>query len=301
MHELMRFSHRPFREVARPPPGRHRDEDFLRWTDEVLSTAFGLLREALGPQSPGSCSCLFDGRGAEFFAHLMGLFELNNVDVEVDSPVRAFVQRRGQALMSRLGSSADEFATLELQALEALLREKEVVMKCVWGEETTGIFGDDGDPIPPGAGEEMANMEDADMEEEQEERAEQEMVAQELAKVRAEVASMSLTELLAASWPTFHGVALYRTVARMNHSCTPNVRVTFPDNSHRLKAEAILPVPVGAELRISYIKEDAPLAQRGRQLKEYGFVCGCARCLAERQALEQSDSGAGKKRSGRLK
>merc|ERR1712093_532166 len=112
-----------------------------------------------------------------------------------------------------------------MQALERLLREKEVVMRCVWGEETTGIFEDDGDDEDMG----MDESDDEDVEE-----AEAAMALKEMEKVRAEVAAMSLDDLLSAAWPSFHGVALFRTVARMNHSCRPNVKITFPRNNHAL-------------------------------------------------------------------
>ena len=36
----------------------------------------------------------------------------------------------------------------------------------------------------------------------------------------------------------------------------------------------------GDEITISYIDEAAPLEERREALRDYGFICRCARCIA---------------------
>lgn len=40
------------------------------------------------------------------------------------------------------------------------------------------------------------------------------------------------------------------------------------------------PIRKGEEITISYIDEEAPLEERREALRDYGFVCRCARCVA---------------------
>lgn len=39
------------------------------------------------------------------------------------------------------------------------------------------------------------------------------------------------------------------------------------------------PIRRGQEITISYIDEEAPLNERQEALRDYGFVCHCARCM----------------------
>lgn len=41
------------------------------------------------------------------------------------------------------------------------------------------------------------------------------------------------------------------------------------------------PIKQGQEITISYIDEDAPFGERREMLRDYGFLCDCARCAAE--------------------
>merc|ERR1712110_565827 len=102
-----------------------------------------------------------------------------------------------------------------------------------------------------------------------------------MATARNRVESMSLHELIQAPWPALHGVSLFTTVARINHSCEPNAKIDFLANAARLTAVSIAPLVPGQELSISYIRQEADVRSRKQQLLEYGFVCGCARCLRE--------------------
>ncbi|CAJ1340264.1 unnamed protein product [Effrenium voratum] len=282
MQELLCFCHAPFREACRPPPGRAKDAEFYAHTDGLVNQAAALLRAALEPHAPVEVGALFQA-GSAFFSEVLGMFEYNNIDLEVASPMGQLLLQRAKAL-----SLSDGQALAELQQMEGLLREKEWVMRCVWGEETTGIYGDevDEDSSQP---QEMDTMMQA-----MEQGNDEQVVTAAMAHARAEVAQMSLEQLLQGVWPSMHGTGLFSSVARMNHSCAPNVKVTFPGNSSRLTTTSVLNISPRDELCICYVSQEADVQTRRRRLLEYGFTCCCSRCLAE-------DSTALRKAQKRLK
>lgn len=293
MAEFLNFCHAPFRDACRAPRGRGKDDAFLARTDKLIREAAELLHAALVQQAPGpEAEALFEA-GTAFLSEVLGLFEYNNIDVEVFSPIAPFIARRGRALLQAVPAEQAQ-AAAELQVLEGMLREKEWVMKCTWGEETTGIFGDDGDDdgMAADAGEDAA-MDEGGADDGGEEE-DVELANTEMEKARAEVAKLSLEQLLDAAWPTFHGTGLYASVARLNHSCAPNVKVDFPENAARLRAFALRPIAPGEELCISYIEQQVDVQTRRRQLLEYGFNCICEKCLKE-------DGTAIRKKEKRLK
>jgi len=213
----------------------------------------------------------------------LGLFEYNNIDLEVSSPLGELLLQRAKTLLV-MGPEAHP----ELLQMEALLREKEWVMRCVWGEETTGIFCDD-ELETTGTNGQTDHLMQA-----MEQGNDEQVANAAMAQARAEVAQMSLESLLKGAWPSMHGTALFASVARMNHSCAPNVKVTFPKNSSQLLATSVLNVSPGDELCLCYINQEADVQTRRRRLLEYGFTCCCTRCLAE-------DSASLRKTQKRLK
>jgi len=286
MSELLGFCHAPFREACRPPPGRGKDMEFLAHTDALINEAASLLKAAFDVHAPAEAAALF-AAGPAFFSEVMGLFEYNNIDVEVASPFRLFFAAKGRSLLARAG---DPSALAELALIERLLREKEWLMRCIWGEETTGNYSADGDD---GITESTEN--EAMEEELGTELGDSKVVEKTMAKVRDEVERLPLEQLLEAPWPAFHGSALFVFVARLNHSCSPNVKLSFPGNSARICATATAPMAIGEELCICYINQEDNVQTRRKQLLEwYGFVCSCERCARE-------DSGAVRKTQKRLK
>ncbi|CAE7359406.1 GPX3 [Symbiodinium sp. CCMP2456] len=275
MQELLCFCHAPFREACRPPPGRSKDTEFYAHADGLVSEAAALLRAALEPHAPNEVGALF-ATGPNFFAEVLGLFEYNNIDLEVQSPMGPLLQNRAKALAPHISNPQ---ALAELKQLEALLREKEWVMRCIWGEETTGIFGDEADVANVGDAEPMDSLMKA-----AERGNDAEVASAAMAQATAEVAALSLEQLLQGVWPQMHGTALFASVARMNHSCAPNMKVAFPGNSARLTATSVLNISPGDELCICYVNQEADVQTRRRRLLEYGFTCTCSRCLAEDSA-----------------
>jgi len=286
MSELLGFCHAPFRDACRAPPGRAKDAEFYTHVDQVVYEAAALLKAAFEVHAPEEAGALFEA-GPALLSELLGLFEFNNIDVEIPSTLGPFLTSRARALFAA-SSAGDARAIPELRLLERMLREKEWVMRCVWGEATTGIYGDDG-AMEGGQGDEgdAAMTEDGVGDEAA-------VVNASVTKARSQVDCMSFEKLIDAVWPAFHGTALFVSAARINHSCAPNLKVSFPGNGACLSTQALAPVAPGDELCISYILDEADATVRRRQLLEYGFVCNCERC-------RQEDSGNVRKEHKRLK
>jgi hypothetical protein len=89
---------------------------------------------------------------------------------------------------------------------------------------------------------------------------------------------------------SFKGQGIYTVGACMNHSCEPNVYVSYSkDNDEELVVVAHKAIPAGAELCISYIDEDADVEERQAQLwHHYRFHCRCGKCVRELAARAAS-------------
>ncbi|KNC87053.1 hypothetical protein, variant [Sphaeroforma arctica JP610] len=73
------------------------------------------------------------------------------------------------------------------------------------------------------------------------------------------------------------GVGIYPLASNFNHSCDPNVVITF--NGFELQARLIRNVHTGDEMTISYIDNAKPREERRNQLrKQYYFNCDCSLC-----------------------
>ena len=80
------------------------------------------------------------------------------------------------------------------------------------------------------------------------------------------------------------GQGVYKICSCFNHSCDPNLQVTYgDDNDETLVAFAIKDIKIGDEICISYIDESAPRKERQEQLSEhYFFDCICEKCEEEK-------------------
>eukprot|EP01063_Lacrimia_lanifica_P039868 TRINITY_DN8873_c0_g1_i1.p1 TRINITY_DN8873_c0_g1~~TRINITY_DN8873_c0_g1_i1.p1 ORF type:complete len:417 (+),score=171.96 TRINITY_DN8873_c0_g1_i1:63-1313(+) len=86
---------------------------------------------------------------------------------------------------------------------------------------------------------------------------------------------------------TTRGQGVYKVCACFNHSCEPNIQVSYGDaNDETLVVNAIREINKGDEVCISYIDEDADYATRQSQLQEhYLFKCLCPKCTREEAEL----------------
>lgn len=86
-------------------------------------------------------------------------------------------------------------------------------------------------------------------------------------------------------FPPLDGTAFYALICRINHSCDPNVRVTYvnsPEFGLQAHLLALRPIQPGEELLQSYIDQFQPFEARQKALKDYGFQCACTKCIADR-------------------
>lgn len=77
------------------------------------------------------------------------------------------------------------------------------------------------------------------------------------------------------------GHSLYPSAAMFNHSCNPNCKLEG-DHVARLVVTTAGQISAGAELTVSYVELDQPVAARRQALRrQYSFDCNCVRCLDE--------------------
>ncbi len=103
----------------------------------------------------------------------------------------------------------------------------------------------------------------------------------------------------------FKGYAFFPLLSTMNHSCEPNCVVAYLDDS-QVVVFACRDIAEGEELTISYVYSHLELEERRNQLKSYGFVCMCEKCMKEeeeerQQQLEEEEEEEDKEKKKRRK
>eukprot|EP00946_MAST-07B_sp_MAST-7B-sp1_P001849 g1849.t1 len=86
-------------------------------------------------------------------------------------------------------------------------------------------------------------------------------------------------------FPPLDGMAMFTLACCMNHSCDPNVRVTWcnePGAPIEIELVSLRPIAKGEELCFSYISTEInSVEERRLALIDYGFECECTRCMRE--------------------
>jgi len=202
----------------------------------------------------------------------------------------------------------DQLPAEEKAAYEELLRERELLMRCLYDDEMTGNFDVDEDEededededlccdeaLPDcnvcgeGEGEEGSSMNMAESGENQDGMMCSMNMAVEREKFYREMRedirkSMTSDQLHNSGWPSFHGTAFSARIARCNHNCTPNMKFYFDQGTHKMRAKALRNISPGEEIFICYVEDSDPVQRRQKALKEYGFECRCPRCVRELQ------------------
>jgi hypothetical protein len=86
-------------------------------------------------------------------------------------------------------------------------------------------------------------------------------------------------------------VALFPTISRANHSCSPSVHFFFDSSTFRGELRALRDLPKGSELTIWYENPLQPREKRRKRLQEvYGFVCQCEACDRATEEVAASDA-----------
>lgn len=75
------------------------------------------------------------------------------------------------------------------------------------------------------------------------------------------------------------GSAAFLLASLLNHSCEPNLDISWPRNNAVARFTAARDIAAHEQLTISYIDAGQGAAQRQAALQfAYGFACGCPRC-----------------------
>ncbi|KAJ8080950.1 hypothetical protein PM082_017785 [Marasmius tenuissimus] len=87
--------------------------------------------------------------------------------------------------------------------------------------------------------------------------------------------------------------AVFRDASRINHSCSPNVSVSFNRQTFGMELRALRSIKDGEELFIAYNSVSGSTAERQDELVPYGFQCECRTCREpEKSDLLRSKIGA---------
>lgn len=79
--------------------------------------------------------------------------------------------------------------------------------------------------------------------------------------------------------PELQRGALYETISRFNHSCSPNCENSWDQDTFQGQVRACVAISVGNELCTAYVNVIAPRAERQKELEGmYGFYCDCPAC-----------------------
>ncbi|KAJ0394190.1 hypothetical protein ATCC90586_005134 [Pythium insidiosum] len=223
----------------------------------------------------------------EFFAAQLGLFEMNNIRVEVDHPF--------QALM---------------EVLENDGRDLDPPSRHPLGDDDDDEHGDDdndggaangttqhqgatpdgGARASPSGSTDEVSTEDRELFARvravlaftAEDCITQQLAAMDRDNLLPSMADAALAAAQLRGFPSVDGTALFPIVCTMNHSCDPNCTVLYTKNGDA-HVVAVRDIQRGEELCICYVDVDQDVQQREASLREYQFRCFCRRCTSERR------------------
>ncbi|KAI9909285.1 hypothetical protein PsorP6_015308 [Peronosclerospora sorghi] len=171
----------------------------------------------------------------DFFSRVMGMFEMNNISMEIDHPFHA------------LGEALSETSPEEKQEMPPVLARVKAALEKFTAEHKSRLE------------DESAQQGDDDDDDDRDEM-----------------------DALAQDFVGVEGTALFSGICTMNHSCDPNCTVLYTKDG-AAHVFAVQDIAEGNELCISYIDVDQEVDEREQELREYQFVCHCARCEDERK------------------
>ncbi|PHJ17946.1 histone lysine set [Cystoisospora suis] len=239
---------------------------------EIMSESFRLLSsclitalgetETVSPERNASWAQLFS---LSFYSHLLGTFDLVNVNIEFDNPLNERLAR-ARSRLSEEAPGRDVFGP----QCQKLLREVKRIIAC----------------------------DDNDTQQEEDETTSRGHDIHRIAATASGDAGKSFSSGGGVAeeeeiFPPFIGIGLFSAVSMTNHSCWPNVEVDYPYGDKRAVVRALRDIKAGEELRQSYIDETLRLRKRRRQLKQhYKFTCNCPRCRVEAAEISLLRRGA---------
>ncbi|KAG0150251.1 hypothetical protein CROQUDRAFT_652686 [Cronartium quercuum f. sp. fusiforme G11] len=98
--------------------------------------------------------------------------------------------------------------------------------------------------------------------------------------------SLGLCDTTGSQSSSYAYSAVYPTISRCNHDCTPNSRWHFDLDSFSLNLCAVRNIEAGEQITVSYIQHLVPRVDRLGKLKEkWGFDCDCHACCLDSPEL----------------
>ncbi|KAF2870480.1 hypothetical protein BDV95DRAFT_629145 [Massariosphaeria phaeospora] len=91
------------------------------------------------------------------------------------------------------------------------------------------------------------------------------------------------------AYNTDQAISLFPKVARINHSCRPNVGYAWSERLDKQVVTALRPIDQGEEIFVSYIPLLHSREDRQKRLDQYGFKCTCEVCAQDTAGLQASD------------
>jgi len=204
--------------------------------------------------TPIELEILFSPRTYEM---LIGAFELNNIEMKIDSPLRDY--------MSTIITSLSPNQRVDaLSALSPVLRQivKAKEARQELSDEAKTILGDD-------------EFEDDEYDDEEDD----DDISQKDYEVILAPDSFgpALCINLKTLFPSCNGTALFALTCCANHSCVPNVQLQYNEDSTGVLV-ALRDLEPHEELCINYVNLEQPTQLRQADLRHYGFTCSCERC-----------------------
>jgi len=278
------YVHELWWDAAVAPAGT--DSQKLRDTLQVLvKESYALLSVALQIEQRQ----LHDVLSEEFMSRTIGMFEQNNVSVNLVNPLQTFVTslQPGQAAVAHFASATQMIAdSLEEEEEEEAEEDGEDWESMDEEEGEEGEEGEeendgenDGDMYCMDVGAFPANSNIP--------------IPATIKRATTDVAFDTLTSVLQHNgpeniFPPLDGAAFYLKICKINHSCEPNVRIQTAAHAAgcglglRAQAISLRPIAAGEELTQSYIDQNLPFEKRQQALKDYGFMCTCSKCREQR-------------------
>lgn len=245
------FHHRIWWEVVNLDCGFAVD-DLKKMLQESLTLLQQALLQPILAQIPNAP--IEDVFTFDFYARLMGMLEINDNSIDIDSPLHTY-----HSQLDKLKLHEQKLALKSLSPLVERLEDLKQQEEQEEGDEEMEAEGREGEregEVEMGEGEG-----DEDMQEEEEE--EEDPII-----------------------PRFTGLGVFPTEAMLNHSCEPNCTIKFPNN-HLAHIIATKDIKKGEEILHCYIENFQPVEDRQYDLYEYGFTCECPKCQRELAATKK--------------
>jgi len=220
---------------------------------ELVAQSWFLLDRALSLTERGLGMTL----SMDYFSQTVGMFEQNNVGVQLSSPLAELA--RSSEEQSQVVPDAARTHTLLLGAAKMIMSK---------GSEE--CMDED-------------CMDDDDDDDEEDEEEEEPLQDEDIEAATSVLALVDAVGGDDAMWTPLSGAAFYSKICKINHSCEPNVMVSYvctPAQGVVAQVEVLRDLAAGEELLHSYVDRHDDHEARTAAIAEYGFTCACAKCAA---------------------